>query len=243
MARRGSGCLKVVLGLILIPIILASGLWFLSNLSRVLTHEPVDAVVVDLIPSTGTDGDTVYTPVYEYDVAGQTYRYTSLVSIGGIGVPDIGDDKTLLYNPDDPGDARVRNMFLLLVLPAIVVLIPVSILGALGLAALRRRRAAEEWSPPDATVPPWSQPAEVDLARDTITAIFMGTEPSQMDVAGKSQYRVKARAEINGEIRRFLGEWVDEDPTLMFMERGNTVEVRIDPENPAIYEVIMPATE
>jgi hypothetical protein len=209
----------------------------------VLTHEPVDAVVVDLIPSTGTDGDTVYTPVYEYDVAGQTYRYTSLVSIGGIGVPDIGDDKTLLYNPDDPGDARVRNMFLLLVLPAIVVLIPVSILGALGLAALRRRRAAEEWSPPDATVPPWSQPAEVDLARDTITAIFMGTEPSEMDVAGKSQYRVKARAEINGEIRRFLGEWVDEDPTLMFMERGNTVEVRIDPENPAIYEVIMPATE
>lgn len=243
MAKRGGGCLKVVFGLILIPMILGLGLWFLSNLNRVLTHEPVDAVVVDLIPSTDSDGDTVYTPVYEYDVAGQTYRYTSLISIGGIGVPDIGDDKTLLYNPDDPGDARVRNMFLLLILPAILVLVPVLILGALGWAALRRRRRAEEWSPSDATVPPWSQPVEVDLPRDTITAIFMGTEPSQMDSGGNVQYRVKARAEIDGELRRFVGEWVDEDPTLMFMERGNTVEVHIDPTDPTIYEVIMPTTD
>jgi hypothetical protein len=29
----------------------------------------------------------------------------------------------------------------------------------------------------------------------------------------------------------------------MFMERGNTVEVRIDPNDRAIYEVIMPPTE
>jgi hypothetical protein len=243
MAKRGGGCLKFVLGLILIPMILGSGLWFLSNLNRVLTHQRVDAVVIDLIPSTDSDGDTVYKPVYQYDVDGQTYRYTSLVSLGGLAVPDIGDQKTLLYNADDPGDARVRNMFLLLVLPAILVLIPLLILVALGWSAMRRRRRTEDWSAPSTNVPPWSPPAEFDPTGDTITAIFMGTEPSQMDAKGDVRYRVKARAEIDGELRRFVGEWVDEDPTLMFMARGNTVEVRIDPSSPTIYEVIMPTAD
>jgi hypothetical protein len=242
MARRG-GCLKFVLGLILVPILLGSGLWFLSNLNRVLTHKSVDAVVVDLIPSTDADGDTTYAPVYEYDVGGQTYRYTSLVSLGGLAVPDIGDSRTLLYNPDDPGDARVRNMFLLLILPAILVLIPVLLLLAMVVTRVRRAKMADSWPVSGTQVPPWSQPQELDVNRDTIEAIFMGTEPSQMDAKGNVQYRVRARVEIDGEIRRFVGDWVEEDPTLMFMERGNKVEVRVDPADPTIYEVIMPTAE
>lgn len=243
MAKRGGGCLRVVLGLILIPMVIGSGLWFVSNLNRVLTHEPVEAVIVDLIASTDSDGDVTYAPVYEYDVEGQTYRYQSLVSLGGLAVPDIGDRKTLLYNPDDPGDARVRNMFLLLILPAILVLIPVLILVTIGWAAVRRRRRSEQWPAPIDTIPPWSQPQEPELNRDTIDAIFMGTEPSQMDSSGDVQYRVKARAEIDGVLQRFVGPWVDEDPTLLFMERGNRVEVRVDPNDLSSYEVIMPATD
>lgn len=242
MAKRG-GCLKFFLGLILVPILLGSGLWFVSNLNRVLTHESVDAVVVDLIPSTDSDGDTTYAPVYEYDVDGQTYRYRSLVSLGGLAVPDIGDTRTLLYNPDDPGDARVRNMFLLLILPAILALVPVLLLLAMVMTRIRRAKTADSWPAPASQVPPWSQPEELDLNRDTIEAIFMGTEPSQMDAKGNVQYRVKARAEIDGAIRRFVGKWVDEDPTLMFMDRGNKVEVRVDPADPTIYEVIMPSAE
>lgn len=239
MAKRGSGCLRFVLGLILIPMIVGSGFWLLSNINRVLNHESVEAVVVDLIVGTDSDGDTVYTPVYEYDVIGQTFRYQSQVSLGGVVVPDIGDTRTLLYNPDDPGDARVRNMFLLLVLPGILVAIPLLILFAVGWATVRRRSSDRPAA--DAAVPPWGQPEVLDDERDIIEAIFMGTEPSQMDDRGDVRYRVKARAEIDGEIHRFRGEWVDDDPTLLFMERGNKVEVRIDPTDPSHYEVVMPS--
>ncbi|MCP4225165.1 MAG: hypothetical protein GY773_17650 [Actinomycetia bacterium] len=71
----------------------------------------------------------------------------------------------------------------------------------------------------------------------------MGAEPSQMDAAGAVQYRVKASAEIDGTTHRFVGDWLDDDPTLMLMQLGNKVEVRIDPSNPSSYEVIVPSTD
>ena len=64
-----------------------------------------------------------------------------------------------------------------------------------------------------------------------------------MDAQGRVRYRVRAQAEMGDEIRRFVGPWVDEDPTLLFMARGNTVEVRIDPQDPNSYEVVMPSQD
>jgi hypothetical protein len=238
MARSG-GCLKIVVVLFLVPTILGVGWWLASNVERVLTHEAIEAVVVDLIPRTDSDGDTVYAPVYEYEVAGQTYRYESQVGLGGIIVPDLGSRRTLLYDPDNPGDARVRNWFFLLILPGLLVVVPLLVLVALGWSTVRRRKRNADW-PGTATVPSWNQLQEIGSNRRSIEATFMGTEPSQMDAAGKIRYRVKASAEIDDVVHRFVGEWVDDDPTLMFMDRGNKVEVRIDPDNPAIHEVVMP---
>ncbi len=219
--------------------------WFLPNLARVIDHEPIDAVVIDLVASVDSDGDTVYAPVYEYEVGGQVYRYQSKVSLGGLLVPQIGDTKTLLYNPDDPADARVNNTFLLLVLPALLVVIPLLILLAMIWSAarrsLRRQYGEAQPIPTGAAAPPWGPPsAATDPDRDTITATFMGTETSQMDDRGRVRYRIRARAEIGDEVRRFESEWLDDDPTLDLMQRGNQVEVRIEPGNPANYEVIVP---
>jgi hypothetical protein len=216
----------------------------MANLGRVLTHEPVDAVVIDLIPSTNSDGDLVYGPVYGFEVNGVTYRYESPVDLGGFLAPDIGDHKTLLYNPDNPTDARVRNWFLLLVLPAVLFAIPLLILGAFVWSSVRRRNRTVDWpAPADITTPPWSQEGGVPTNRQSIEAIFMGAEPSPMDDRGNVRYRVKAKAEIDGTVRRFVGYWVDEDPTLLFMEQGNKVEVRVDPDNPGSYEVVMPTPD
>ena len=77
----------------------------------------------------------------------------------------------------------------------------------------------------------------------TIEATFMGTEPSQMDERGRVRYRVKARTEIDGQIHRFRSEWMDEDPTLYYMQNENKVEVRIDPSDPSSYEVSLPPVE
>jgi hypothetical protein len=237
---------------LLAPVVLGLGFWLVSNISRVLTHETVDAVVVDLIPSVDSDGDTLYRPVYEYRVDGATYRYESMANLGGMLVPDLGDRRKLLYNPDQPGDARVQNYFLLLILPAVLLAIPLLILAALFWVALRRSRQPEVAFPGGGAgpVPPWAPPEESPVtldepgvSGDLIEATFMGTEPSQMDAQGNVQYRVKARAEIDGVMHRFRGPWQDEDPTLLFMERGNRVQVRIDPKDPSSYEVLMPSAD
>ena len=226
----------------LVPILVVSALFLVFNLNRVFTHDAIDAQIVELIRETGAEGDPVYKPVYEYQVDGRIYRYTSAVSLGGALVPDVGDRRTLLYDPNNPSNARVRNYFTLLLLPAVGVAIPLLVLGLMIWAALRRRRqpAAIPIQIADAPEPPWAPPV---ADRTTIEATFMGAEPSQMDAHGRVRYRVRAQAEIDDEIRRFVGPWVDEDPTLLFMERGNTVEVKIDPQNPGSYEVVMPAAE
>jgi len=230
---------------------LGLGVWFVSNIGRVTTHETTDGVVVDLIVDRDSDGDVVYAPVYEYEVNGETYRYTSAISYGGLAVPDIGDRKTILYNPDDPWDARVNNRFLLIWLPLMLMLIPILI--AVGVFWGTRRRQSPTTEPPWAAPaseeqPDWpaSHPAPdpftLEPLRTTIDAMFMGTEPSPMDDQGRVRYRVKARAEIDGEVHRFRSEWMDEDPTLYYMQHGNKVDVRIDPDDPAQYEVILPAS-
>ena len=71
----------------------------------------------------------------------------------------------------------------------------------------------------------------------------MGTEPSQMDDQGRVRYRVKARIEVDGVLHRFRSEWVDEDPTLYYMQHGNKVEVRVDPNDLTQYEVVLPPVE
>jgi hypothetical protein len=229
-------------------------MWLMSNVNPLTTYETTEGVVVELIREIDTDGDYLYRPVYEYQVDGTVYRYPSRVSYGGFAVPDIGDQRTMLYNPEDPNDVTVRNIFILIWLPIILMVIPV-----VGIVAvfwsMRRRSKVSDQAPPwggqaPTTHPDWAQQPPVSPSwgppagdRESIEATFMGTEPSQMDAEGKVRYRVKARAELDGEIHRFRSEWVDEDPTLYYMEHGNKVEVRIDPNDPSSYEVVLPPIE
>lgn len=231
--------------------LLGLGIWLASNLNRLANHETTDGVIVELIRGTDSDGDASYTPVYEYVVGGEVYRYQSAVSFGGLVIPEIGDRRTILYNPADPSDARVHNIFLLVWLPVILMAVPVLI--AIGIFwGMRRRRVLADQAPPWSQEvaegqPEWATanpaPDWIDVRSEpttTIEATFMGTEPSQMDERGRVRYRVKARAEIEDEIHRFRSDWVDEDPTLQFMQLGNKVEVRIDPRDPSVYEVVLP---
>lgn len=239
--KRG-GCLKVAVLIITVPIVFGLGLLFFSNLTRVLTHETTQGVIADLRYTTDSDGDPAYTPIYEYYVDGRTFRYEGAISYSGAIVPRIGDARPILYDPADPADARVRNIFLLIWLPFLLMLLPILIAAGIFWSIRRRHRITSQ-------APPWvdrqpgpTTPFEppVAPARDRITASFMGTEPSQMDDQGRVRYRVKARAEINDVIHRFVGDWMDEDPTLYYMERGNTVDVWVDPADPGSYEVALP---
>ncbi|MCP4306024.1 MAG: DUF3592 domain-containing protein [bacterium] len=225
--------------------------WLFGNVTRLLAHDTVEGVVVELEQSFDSDGDDLYKPTYEYVVAGETYRYQSRVSYGGLLVPDIGDRRTLLYNPDNPRDVQVRSMLVMLGLPLILLVVPLLILGAMFWASVRRRRRETEipmqLSP--GTTPPWASEVPSQSSWDpptnhtSVEAMFMGTEPSQMDDKGDVRYRVKARGEIDGTQYRFRSEWLDEDPTLYYMSHGNKVTVHVDPDDPTSYEVELPPTE
>ena len=238
--KRG-GCLKVAILVVIIPVVFGLGLLLASNLNRVLSHETAPGEVVDLLLTTDSDGDPAYTPVYQYAVDGSTYRYEGAISYSGAVVPRIGDRVTMLYDPANPANARVYNIFLLIWLPFLLLLLPILIAAGIFWSIRRRRRLA---GPPQ---PPWADEQLGAVAddpnnlRERITADFMGTEPSPMDDQGRVRYRVKARAEIGDTMHRFVGEWMDEDPTLYFMRHGNTVEVWVDPEYPSSYEVVLPA--
>ena len=191
----------------------------------------VEGTIIDLIAGRDSDGDTTYSPVVEYEVDGLTYVWRSSVSYGGLLVPDIGDTRTLVYDPDDPADARSRSVFLLIVLPMIFVAGPVlfvAIVAFFGVRAGRRIRAVGGRE----MIPPEAGGAEID-------ADFMGVEPSEVDEEGRIRYRVTARAQIDGITHRFVSHWLDEDPTVEMMKRGNTVRVRFDPANPALYDVLV----
>ena len=82
--------------------------------------------------------------------------------------------------------------------------------------------------------------AALKMGGERIEADFMGAEPSEMDASGAVRYRIRARAEMGSEIRRFVGEWLDEDPTLTLMQTGNKVTVIVDPSDPSRYQVVFP---
>jgi hypothetical protein len=87
--------------------------------------------VVELVPSPGQNGQTMYAPVYTYrDRSGAQHKVQSSVSSSPAGF-DVGQAVTVLYDPADAGDGRIRSFSRLWGLCTILW----SIAGAMGLAA------------------------------------------------------------------------------------------------------------
>ncbi len=63
--------------------------------------EEVDAVVVDYISQSNSNGHTVRTPVYEFTYMGKTYRVNNS-SFTNYGNPGLDQRVTLLIDPEDP---------------------------------------------------------------------------------------------------------------------------------------------
>jgi hypothetical protein len=237
--RIGCGCVTAIFVFVLIAVSVGGAFWLISNINRAATNETAEAVIVDLIASRDTDGDTVYRPVVEYVVDGVVYRLESRVSYGGALVPDVGDPRTVYYDPDDPSDAVFRSFWTFWFFPILLTALPaliVAVLAAVNVGRMRRR------SEPTLT-PPLIEGAESSPMTSSrrrgqrIEADFMGAEPSPLDDTGRVRYRIRAQAEVDGRIRRFLGEWLDEDPTLALMKAGNRVGVYLDPDDPEWYEI------
>ena len=230
---RGRGWIAALL---IAPAVLVAGVasfFLVQGLDLWNSPYTVEGTIVELIGSRDSDGDLTYSPVVEYEVDGRTYVWESSVSYGGALIPDVGDKRTLVYDPDDPADARSRSVFLLIILPLLFVAGPVIFIAVVvffGVRTGRKVRAMAQGPTDDAL-------ARSVVGGTEIEADFMGVEPSEMDEDGNVRYRVNARAEVDGMTHRFVSHWLDEDPTVRLMELGNKVKVTFDPANPSLYEV------
>lgn len=234
------GCRRVVRMVVLGFWAIIAGLAAIGAIANAVLYERVEGEVVDLIRGFDEADNVRYTPVYEYEVDGFSYSLVSESDYAEGRAPAVGDRIELVYDPGDPGDAEERDVFVQVGAPLIFAVISILAIALILWRAKRRELALRQPLPPMAlpqleTLASGAMPGQ----RATIDAMFMGAEPSQMDGRGRVRYRVKARAEIDGEIHRFLSDFVEEDPTLLYMQLGNKVEVRIDPNDPSVYEVVV----
>ena len=251
MRRAGCGCVAVPIVLILLLIAGGGVVWLVNNIDTANSSESVEGRIVALRESSGSDGDPTYVPVVEYQVGGVAYRAESPVSYGGVLVPDIGETRTVYYDLANPADATVRDTATFWVIPIALIVVPTLIAAGVIMGAVatsrRRPRSEEETAvmPGSDDAAPRTDPTAL-VRSSGVTAVeadFMGVEVSPMDDAGKMRFRVRAKAEIDDEMRRFHSEWLDEDPTLRLMDAGNRVTVLIDPANPQWSEVVLPTEE
>ena len=121
-------------------IMLGVSIWYtISSYGFYSNGIEVESTVVRLESSHSSDSGTTYSPVYRYIVDGQEYEYES-VNSSSPPSHDVGEVVTLLYDPDDPGRARVNSFWELWLLP--VILCPVSlfmVLLSIGIPVLVRR--------------------------------------------------------------------------------------------------------
>jgi hypothetical protein len=95
--------LIIVFGLVGIGLLTGGVIAFQDTKQLVDVAVEVPGTVVDLT-SSSSDGSTTYSPVYEYEFAGQTYRHETSVSTSS--QPSIGETTTLLVDPDDPTEVK-----------------------------------------------------------------------------------------------------------------------------------------
>ena len=95
----------------------------------VFNGKRVDAIVVDMKLGNTSNANVAASPVYEYTVDGRSYRYES----ENQSYPPkykIGDHETLIYDPNDPENAKEDNFWGLWLLP--MILCPASIASIAG---------------------------------------------------------------------------------------------------------------
>lgn len=242
--RKGFGC-AIVFGVVLLAVAAGGVVWLLDSVDKVTSDGQTDGVIVDLIEGRDTDGDLVYAPVIEYAVDGVSYRIESSVRYGGLAVPDIGDLRTVYYDVNDPSEAVSRGFWTLWFFPVLLTTIPLLLLvGMIGFAAYNRRKDAEGATGIGYAPPVMPNAIEAPPVRNAnLVADFMGVEVGPMDDDGRMSYRVKAQTEVNGEMYRFEGPWLEADPTLDYMRAGNKVALQINPNDPRSYRLLGPAEQ
>ena len=160
--RRAVGGATALVGLFLLAwlgMLGGAGYLYADTRRDIAVAASADGVVIDLIASRDSDGDVSYYPRVRFMTpAGEPVEFTG--SVGSRPATfDIGEAVAVLYDPDDPRDARINSFFQLWFAPLILGflgLVFTTVVGGgavVGLVRSRNRPSASiAASPPTETV-------------------------------------------------------------------------------------------
>ena len=145
---NANGCTAAIMGILMF----LGGIWMrLSSLyggynswNLVSKGNRVDAVVVhfDTQGMGGSDEGASSSPIFEYVVDGKTYQYTSQTYTNAKQPYQVGDHETLLYDPQNPQNAREDKFSRLWLTP--LLMCPASlavVIGAIAIMVVYRKRS------------------------------------------------------------------------------------------------------
>ncbi len=180
-------------------------------------------VVVDLEPTTGSKGGTLYKPVFTFvDNNDRPHRV-----VGGVASspPSFhrGEGVTVLFRPENPEEAHIDSFMEAWLMPLIfgsIGTIFTGIAAGFGIYALRRR-TRRAWLKTNGTR---VQARMVGVDRDT-----------SMSSGGRHPWRITAQWQdpMNQKVYLFISDaiWFDPTPYL----QGDAVEVLVNVDNPRQY--------
>lgn len=114
-----AGCLWIGLNLLALIFLVVGGWYGYGSYQLVSAGGQVVGTVVEMEASY-SDGSTTYSPVVEYVVDGEVYRFHG----GSASNPPayrVGQEVTMLYDRADPERAQINNFGELWLLPAIFI--------------------------------------------------------------------------------------------------------------------------
>ncbi|WP_197084169.1 DUF3592 domain-containing protein [Sphingobacterium sp. Ag1] len=116
----------LIIGLALLMLSIVS----FSRARRLMaTGSRVQATVVENIPSRGSDGGTMYTPLMEYSIDGSVRSFSPTASANPPAYA-VGEKISLIYDPNNSNDIRIRsywgvylasNILLAMALPMVLI--------------------------------------------------------------------------------------------------------------------------
>ena len=216
---------RVLLGVAAVLVVVAAVV-AVSTARFVANAERTEGTVIDLSRSEDSEGSVTYSPVVRFTVEGRTIQFTS--SSGSSSPPSVGDRVEVLYDPDDPHDARLSGFLDLWLFPLVAGAIAL-IASVIGVVFLRRTRR------------PISKEDVAWLRRHGRRV--EGASPrvvhcSEIDVAGRSPFRldVDVHDRLSNKVRVLGSEYIWFDPEPYLGDR-RAIDVYLDPEDPERYLV------
>ncbi len=213
----------LVLGVVFL---LVAAVTLVLTLRFVVGAERTTGTVVGLSRETDSEGDVFFFPTVRFTTSDErTIVFRS--SSGSGSPPRLGDRIDVLYDPDDPQDARLSGFFHLWLAPIVFGFIG-AVATSVSLVILWRTRG------PSKADADWLRAHGLRVQGDSPRVVYC----DDIDVQGSSPFRAEVDVldPARNEVRVLHSEYVWFDPAPYLVGR-DTLDVYLDPKRPERYLV------